>query len=79
MSGGNIVLSGEFMKTLTNGKHTVKLYDGLKVATGTITVTGNMNVISAPTGDAGLALYAALSVSSVLGMGWVGRKKHGEE
>ena len=79
VSGGNIALSGEFMKTLTNGKHTVKLYDGLKVATGTITVTGNTNVISAPTGDMGVALYAALSVSSMLGMGWVGRKKHGEE
>ena len=40
---------------------------------------GNTNVISAPTGDAGLALYAALSVSSVLGMGWVGKKKRDEE
>ena len=79
VSGGTVYLTGEFMKTLANGKHTVKLYDGLKVATGTITVTGNMNVISAPTGDAGLALYAALSVSSVLGMGWVGKKKRDEE
>ena len=40
---------------------------------------GSANVISAPTGDAGLALYAALSVSSVLGMGWVGKKKRDEE
>ena len=40
---------------------------------------GNTTVTSAPTGDAGLALYVALSVSSMLGMGWVGKKKRGEE
>ena len=76
VSGGSVYLSGEFMKTLTNGKHIVKLYDGLKVATGTMTVTGNAAVQSAATGDAGLALYGILSISSLLGMGWVSRKKH---
>lgn len=79
VSGGTVYLTGEFMKTLANGKHTVKLYDGLKVATGTITVTGNMNVVSAATGDMGVALYAGLAISSLLGMGWVGKKKHDEE
>ena len=38
--------------------------------------SSNQTVISAPTGDAGLALYGVLSISSVLGAGWIGRKKH---
>ena len=73
VSGGNVVLSGEFMKTLTNGKHTVKLYNGSIAATGVITVTGN--TVQAPrTGDAGAVLYGVMAISSVLGMGWVARK-----
>ena len=78
VSGGNVVLSGEFMKTLTNGKHTVKLYNGSIAATGVITVTGN--TVQAPrTGDAGAVLYGVMAISSVLGMGWVARKKRCEK
>ena len=76
VSGGNVYLTGEFMKTLTNGKHTVKVYDGLKVATGTMTVTGNAPVQSASTGDTGIVIYGVLAISSLLSMGWVSRKKH---
>ena len=76
VSGGNVYLTDEFMKTLTNGSHTVKLYDGAKVATGTITVSGNAAVTAPKTADAGIALYGVLTVSSLLGMGWLGKKKH---
>ena len=76
VTGGTVYLTGEFIRTLTNGKHTVKLYDGIRVATGIMNITGNANVVSAPTGDMGLALYGALTISSLLGMGWVGKKKH---
>ena len=64
------------MKTLANGSHTVKLYDGDVVATGTMTVSGNAAVVSAKTADAGIALYGVLSLSSLLGMGWVSKKIH---
>ena len=64
------------MKTLANGKHTVKLYNGDVAATGTMTVSGNAAVVSAKTADAGIALYGVLSVSSLLGMGWVRKRKH---
>lgn len=76
VSGGNVTLTDAFMKTLANGKHTVKLYNGDVVATGTMTVSGNAAVVSAKTADAGIALYGVLSVSSLLGMGWVSKKKH---
>lgn len=76
VSGGNVTLTDAFMKTLANGKHTVKLYNGDVAATGTMTVSGNAAVVSAKTADAGIALYGVLSVSSLLGMGWVSKKKH---
>ena len=76
VSGGNVTLTDAFMKTLANGKHTVKLYNGDVVATGTMTVSGNAAVVSAKTADMGVALYGVLSVSSLLGMGWVSKKKH---
>ena len=76
VSGGNVTLTDAFMKTLANGKHTVKLYNGDVAATGTMTVSGNAAVVSAKTADMGVALYGVLSVSSLLGMGWVSKRKH---
>lgn len=72
VSGSNVTLSEAFMKTLSNGKHTVKVSDG----TNTYTVTINVNrVSSAGTGDMGIALYAVLALSSATGAVWVSRKK----
>ena len=76
VSGSNVVLSEEYMRTLPNGAHTIRLYDGVTYATATWTVTGNAATITAPkTADPGVALYAALAVSSALGLAWTGKKK----
>lgn len=45
--------------------------------TGSTGATGSGNTVqSAATGDAGIVLYAALCVSSLLGMGYAGKKRH---
>lgn len=76
VSGSNVVLSDAFMASLSNGTHTIRLYDGVTYATATWTVTGNAATITAPkTADPGLALYAALGVSAALGLAWTGKKK----
>ena len=76
VSGSNVVLSEEYMRTLPNGAHTIRLYDGVTYATATWTVTGNAATITAPkTADPGVALYAALAVSAALGLAWTGKKK----
>ena len=76
-SGNSVVLSDEFMRGLSNGTHTIRLYDGETYATATWTVTGNDTpAITAPkTADPGLALYGLLAVSSTLGLAWVARKR----
>lgn len=53
---------------------TVSTGSGTTDGTGA-TGTGN-TVQSAATGDAGIVLYAALCVSSLLGMGYAGKKRH---
>jgi len=73
--GGMVTLKASYVATLTNGTHIVKLYDGLKVATGTFTVTGNSAVQSAKTGDMGIALYGAMTIASLLGTGYVSSKR----
>ena len=76
VSGSNVVLSDAFMAGLSNGTHTIRLYDGTTYATATWTVTGNAATITAPkTADPGVALYAALAVSAALGLAWTGKKK----
>ena len=76
VSGSNVVLSEAYMRTLSNGAHTIRLYDGTTYATATWTVTGNAATITAPkTADPGVALYAALAVSAALGLAWTGKKK----
>ena len=76
VSGSNVVLSEEYMRTLPNGTHTIRLYDGTTYATATWTVTGNAATITAPkTADPGVALYAALAASAALGLAWTGKKK----
>ena len=76
VSGSNVVLSDAFMASLSNGTHTIRLYDGTTYATATWTVTGNAATITAPkTADPGVALHAALAASSALGLAWTGKKK----
>ena len=77
VSGNSVVLSDEFMRGLSNGTHTIRLYDGATYATATWTVTGNDTpAITAPkTADPGVAIYGLLAVSSVLGLGYMGKKR----
>lgn len=77
VSGSNVVLSDEFMCSLSNGTHTIRLYDGVTYATATWTVSGNTTpTITAPkTADPGVAIYAALALTSTLGLAWVARKR----
>ena len=77
VSGNSVVLSDEFIRGLSNGTHTIRLYDGKTYATATWTVSGNDTpAITAPkTADPGVAIYGLLAVSSVLGLGYMGKKR----
>ena len=72
--GSSVVLSDEFMRSLANGTHTIRLYDGETYATATWTVSGN-TIASPKTADPGVVLYAALAVSATLGLGYMGKKR----
>ena len=77
VSGSNVTLSDAYMKTLSNGKHTVAIENATKVAKATITVNNTTTattakpVTASKTGDAGIALYAGMAVASLLGTGVV--------
>lgn len=75
VSGNTVVLTDAFMKTLGNGKHTVKVSDASKTYSASINVSGNATTKSAGTGDMGIVLYAALALTSATGAVWVSRKK----
>ena len=74
VSGNSVVLSDAFMRSLSNGTHTIRLYDGVTYATATWTVSGN-TIVAPKTADPGLAIYAALAVSATLGLGYMGKKR----
>ena len=74
VSGNSVVLSDAFMRSLANGTHTIRLYDGVTYATATWTVTGN-TIVAPKTADPGVVLYAALAVSATLGLGYMGKKR----
>lgn len=79
ISGGNVALTQNYLNTLTNGEHAVKLYSGDKVATATIAIKNNAVVKAAGTGDIGIALYAGMAIVSLLGTGVViGNRKRKE-
>ena len=78
VSGGVVTLSEAYLRTLSNGKHTVRVENAKYVSTAVITVS-NSTVKSAGTGDAGLGLYAMLALSSVTGAAWLGLKKRKED
>ena len=76
VNGKVITLTDEFLKTLPDGKHTLKAESATGVATATFSTSNGTALKSAATGDAGMALYAAMGVMSLMGMGWVGKKRH---
>lgn len=76
VSGSDVTLTADYLKTLRSGKHTVKIENTAKVATGSFTLSGSGAVQSSRTGDAGIAIYAAMSAVSFLGSAaWLRKRK----
>ena len=76
VSGSDVTLTADYLKTLRSGKHTVKIENATKVATGSFTLSGSGAVQSSRTGDPGIAIYAAMSAVSFLGSAaWLRKRK----
>ena len=79
ISGGNVTLTDAYIKTLSNGKHTVAIENATHISKATITVNNAVDaatVKSGKTGDAGILLYGALALMSVTGGAVIiGKKK----
>ena len=76
--GGNVYFTEAFLATLASGNYTINLTDGATTVTATYRVengTVGSVVLSATTADPGVALYAALALTSTLGLAWMGRKR----
>lgn len=68
VSGSDVTLTADYLKTLRSGKHTVKIENAAKVATGSFTLSG--------TGDPGVAIYFAMGAVSFLGSAaWLRKRK----
>lgn len=76
VSGSDVTLTADYLKTLRSGKHTVKIENATKVATGSFTLSGSGTVQSSRTGDPGVAIYFAMSAVSFLGSAaWLRKRK----
>lgn len=76
VSGSDVTLTADYLKTLRSGKHTVKIENATKVATGSFTLSGSGAVQSSRTGDTGIAIYAAMGAVSFLGSAaWLRKRK----
>ena len=76
VSGSNVTLTADYLKTLRSGKHTVKIENAAKVATGSFTLSGSGAVQSSRTGDPGVAIYFAMGAVSFLGSAaWLRKRK----
>ena len=76
VSGGDVTLTADYLKTLRSGKHTVKIENATKVATGSFTLSGSGAVQSSRTGDPGVAIYFAMGAVSFLGSAaWLRKRK----
>lgn len=76
VSGSDVTLTADYLKTLRSGKHTVKIENATKVATGSFTLSGSGAVQSSRTGDPGVAIYAAMGAVSFLGSAaWLRKSK----
>lgn len=82
----NILISGESgmhvsavagweWDTIEEDYVAIMTYSLVKNAGGNGNSTGSSPIQSAQTGDTGILLYGVMAISSVLGMGWVGKKK----
>ena len=76
VSGSDVTLTADYLKTLRSGKHTVKIENAATVATGSFTVSGSGAVQSRRTGDPGVAIYFAMGAVSFLGSAaWLRKRK----
>ena len=76
VSGSDVTLTADYLKTLRSGKHTVKIENTTKVATGSFTLSGSGAVQSSRTGDPGVAIYFAMGAVSFLGSAaWLRKRK----
>ena len=76
VSGSDVTLTADYLKTLRSGKHTVKIENAAKVATGSFTLSGSGTVQSSRTGDPGVAIYFAMGAVSFLGSAaWLRKRK----
>ena len=76
VSGSDVTLTADYLKTLRSGKHTVKIENATKVATGAFTLSGSGAVQSSRTGDPGVAIYFAMGAVSFLGSAaWLRKRK----
>ena len=76
VSGSDVTLMADYLKTLRSGKHTVKIENAAKVATGSFTLSGSGAVQSSRTGDPGVAIYFAMGAVSFLGSAaWLRKRK----
>ena len=76
VSGSDVTLTADYLKTLRSGKHTVKIENAAKVATGSFTLSGSGAVQSSRTGDPGVVIYFAMGAVSFLGSAaWLRKRK----
>ena len=73
-SGSIVTLTDAYLATLKAGKYTVKIENKTHVSTGTFTIKADGTLSSPRTADAGIALYAMLAVSSLMGTAVVSKK-----
>ena len=74
-SGSIVTLTDAYLATLKAGKYTVKIEHKTHVSTGTFTIKADGTLSSPRTADAGIALYAMLAVSSLMGTAVVSKKR----
>lgn len=74
-SGSIVTLTDAYLATLKAGKYTVKIENATHVSTGTFTIKADGTLSSPKTADAGIALYAMLAVSSLMGTAVVSKKR----
>ena len=74
-SGSIVTLTDAYLATLKAGKYTVKIENKTHVSTGTFTIKADGTLSSPKTADAGIALYAMLAVSSLMGTAVISKKR----
>ncbi len=70
-SGSIVMLTDAYLATLKAGTYTIKIESATHVSTGTFTIKANG---TPKTADAGIALYAVMAVSSLMGTAVVSKK-----